>query len=79
MIGDRGVLESVFDWIGLSGLFSVLVVIFWGGRLAQRVQALEERHKDLANVPTMLARLDERTEAIQRDVLDIKDNFVRKV
>jgi len=66
--------NNVLDYLGVSGLLAIVGGgVAWGG-LNQRVKKIEDAdvaHKCDEN-GIAIARLDERTKAIQSDVKDIK-------
>lgn len=67
---------NFLDWLGLSGLVSLLLGAFGYGRLHQRMSAVEEKAKKSADNAEALARLetafDERTGAMMREIAEVK-------
>lgn len=48
----------------LTVMFQAAMVFVWGGRLEQRVTALEGRTAGIEQIAVTLARVDERTQAL---------------
>ncbi|HBU62419.1 MAG: hypothetical protein CMH91_15090 [Oceanicaulis sp.] len=73
---------SFLDWLGLSGLLSLLLGAFGYGRLHQRVSAAEEKVQKSADNAEALARLetafDERTGAMMREIAEVKQLLKEK-
>lgn len=67
--------QSFLEWLGLSGVVSLLLGAFGYGRLAQRVAALEASDPHAQQVA--IARLDERLKAMSNDIEEIKRAVVK--
>lgn len=74
--------SSLLDWLGVSGVVSLMLGVFGYGRLHQRMNAVEEKAQKGADNAEALARLetafDERTGAIMRDLTEIRASLKEK-
>lgn len=67
--------KDILDWVGLSGILSILLGAFGYGRLAQRVDSLESSDPHAQQIA--IARLDERLKAMSNDIDEIKRAVVK--
>jgi hypothetical protein len=65
-------LATLLEWSGLGGILAIIAGVLGYGRLQQRVSVLEEQAKQSADNGEVLARLDERTKAMQAAIEDLK-------
>jgi hypothetical protein len=66
---------NLFDWLGISGLISLIASAIGFGKLQQKIDwHAAELEKVKANADT-LARLDERLAHVKQDVAEIKESL----
>lgn len=73
--------QSLFDWLGISGILAILGAAWGYGQLHGRVKNLEERDKSQENavsIAELRVAFEERTAAMQQDIQTIKEAVTRK-